>query len=490
MKDTKRTYALHWCRNALAAAIALLAANPLLAQQGPPGELDPNFGSAGVLMTNFFDTDEEINAVAALPDGRFVVAGTVVGRNASGSGSSPNFAVARYLPDGRLDPSFGSNGLFQLDLSGNVDEAHSVRRLRDGGLLVGGLLAPVPYSDFAIVKLRRDGSLDTSFGEPGVGGRAGYVRLDVRGPTLHDEGRYIAVQRDGKIIVAGNTLVPVGNFEYRRVTVARYTADGQPDPSFGGSNSGYVVLPGTYAADAQTSDYVSGIATIQNGDLPADDSITLVGYTFARNNGFVYRLTRDGLPDTTFNGSGRVNVTSTSSSGVYRGASSLRAGVIDDAGRTVLLGSGGDNGFTFLRLAPNGSQDMNFGNNGRALVKYSISSSYDEPRAIALQGNGKIVASGYATSTATGAPRKDFFVTRLAANGQPDFGYGDGQGRKIVAAVAQADESYAVTLEPSGNILAAGYALRPNTSQNDFAVLRTYGDPDRIFADGVDGPQF
>lgn len=489
MNSTNTAYCMRRCRKALAAATLLFTA-PLLAQWGPPGELDPSFNGGSVLMTNFFDTGEEINAVAALPDGRFVVAGSVVGRNVSGTGSSPNFAVARYLPDGRIDPSFGTNGLFQLDLSGNVDEAHAVKRLSDGSLLVTGMLAPTPYTDFALVKLRRDGSLDTAFGDDnGVGARSGYTRLDVRGPSIHDEGHYVAVQSDGRIIVAGNSLVPVGNFQYRRVTVARYTADGRLDTSFGGNNTGYTVLPATYT-DAQSSDYVSGIATTQSGALPANDSITLVGYTFARNNGFVLRLTRDGLLDTGFNGSGKVALSSASTSGVYRGASELRGGVIDETGRTVLLGTGGDNGFTFLRLLPNGSQDMSFGTNGRTLMKYSVSTSYDEPRAIALQGNGKIVASGTAISVATGAPRKDFFVTRLQADGKADFGFGDGQGRKVVAAVAEADGANAVTVEPSGKILAAGFALRPGTSQNDFAVLRVFGDPDRIFADSYEQPVF
>ena len=491
MKHTKRPYGLHWCQKALVAAIALLGANPLLAQQGPPGELDPTFGSAGKLITDFFDSSEEINAVAAMPDGRFLAAGVVVGRNASGPGSSPNFAVARYLPDGRLDPGFGTGGLVQIDLSGNVDEAHSVKWLRDRSILAVGILAPGAYADFALVKLRPNGSLDTSFGQASVGGRAGFVRLDVVGPSTHDEGRYVAVQRDGKIIVAGNSLVTVGNFQYRRTTVARFSADGQLDLSFGGSNTGYVVLPGFNAADPQTGDYITGIALTQTGDLPANDSIAVFGYTFARNNAFVARLTRDGILDSSFGGgTGRVTFSATSTGGVQSGASELRGGAVDDAGRLVLVGTGNDRGLTFLRLRNDGSLDTTFGNNGRTLVKFSSSVNYDEPRALALQGNGKIVASGYATNVASGAPAKDFFVVRLTAAGQPDPGFGDGQGRKLVTVSAVAEESRALAIEPSGNLLVAGYALRSGTSQDDFAVLRPYGDPDRIFADDLDFSEF
>ncbi|WP_313916166.1 hypothetical protein [Tahibacter sp.] len=473
---------------ALAASVLLLAATPVLAQQGPPGELDPTFGSAGKLTTDFFASAEEINAVAPLSDGRFVVAGTVVGRNLTGPGSSPNFSVARYLPDGRLDPSFGTAGLVHLDRSGNVDEAHALKLLPDRSLLVFGILANTAYSDFALLKLRPDGSADTTFGDavPGTGARTGAVLLDVAGANFHDEGRHLAVQRDGKIVVAGNTLVVVGNFRYRRTTVARFSADGVLDTSFGGNGSGYRVLDGFFAADPQTSDYVSGIATNQRGDLPADDSITLVGYTFARNNAFATRLTRDGATDTSFGNQGRVLFSAISSGGVASGVSDLRAARIDNAGRLVLVGSGNDRGLAFLRLLPNGSPDTNFGTNGRTLVKLSSISNYDEARALALQGNGKIVASGYATTAPAGSPQPDFFVVRLTAEGQPDPTFGDGQGRKAVNVITGNEESRALAVEPSGNLLVAGYAAHPNASHTDFAVLRAYGDPDRIFADDAE----
>jgi len=493
VKHTKTTYGLHWSRMALVAGTFLLGAMPVLAQQGPPGELDPTFGGAGRQTTDFFSASEAINDVVALPDRRFVAVGAVTGPNAAGPGSSPNFSVARYLPDGRLDPSFGNNGLFMLDRSGNVDEAQAVKRLGDGSLLVTGTIAPGAYSDFAVVKLRPNGTLDTTFGDAGVGGaRTGSVLLDVAGPNFHDEARQIAVQRDGKIIVAGNTLVVVGNFRYRRATVARFSAAGVLDTSFGGTGTGYVVLNGFNAADPQSGDYVTAIATNQRGDLAADDSITLVGYTFGRNNAFAVRLTRDGALDTSFGTpagaarSGSVTFSAANSGGVATGASDLRGARIDNANRVVLAGTRGDRGFTFLRLLPNGSLDTTFGSNGRTLVKLSGVSTYDEPRALALQGNGKIVASGFASTAPAGAPQPDFFVVRLGPDGQPDFGFGDGQGRKVVNVITGNEESRALAVEPSGNLLVAGYAAHPNASHDDFAVLRVYGDPDRIFADDLE----
>ncbi|MCQ4166475.1 delta-60 repeat domain-containing protein [Tahibacter harae] len=495
MKHTNTPYGLHWCRKALAAAALLFVAPPLLAQWGPPGELDPSFAGTGKLTTDFYDRNDRINAIDTMSDGRFVVAGVVVGPNVGG-GYSDNFALARYLPDGRLDGSFGNNGLVMFDVSGNVDEAHSVKVLRDGSILAAGVIAPGAYSDFVLFKRRRDGSADTSFGDDApAGGRTGSVRLDVRGPSFHDEGRHFAVQSDGKIVMIGNTLVPNGNFNYRRVTAARFTADGRLDPGFGGSGTGYVVLGNQYANNGQTSDYVTGIALDQRGNLWSDDTINITGYTDSANNAFVVRLTRDGLLDTTFgtlnNGvrSGSLLLTATNSGGVASGISEVRAGRIDAAGRLVLVGPGTDRGLAFLRRQRNGDADMSFGSNGRTLVKLSDSSRYDEPAAMALQGNGKIVASGYATQIVGSTPQKDFFVVRLDANGLVDVPFGD-QGRKAVTVSTTTDESTSMAVDVWGNLVVAGYALRAGTAQTDFAILRVYGDPDRIFADDYQVPAF
>lgn len=495
MKHTNTPYGLHWCRKALAAAALLFIAPPLLAQWGPPGELDLSFNGSGKLTTDFYERNDRINAVDTMSDGRFVVAGIVVGPNVAGAGSSDNFALARYLPDGRLDATFGNNGLAMFDASGNVDEAYSVKVLRDGSVLAAGVIAPDAYSDFVLFKRRRDGSADTSFGDdaPVGGGRTGSVRLDMRGSGFHDEGRYIAVQSDGKIVMIGNTLVPNGSFNYRRVTAVRFTADGRLDLSFGGNGTGYVVLGNQYANNGQTSDYVTGIALDQSGNLWSDDTINITGYTNSANNAFVIRLTRDGLLDTTFgavnNGvrSGSLLLTATNSGGVASGISEVRAGRIDAAGRLVLVGPGTDRGLAFLRRQRNGDADTSFGTNGRTLVKLSDSSRYDEPAAMALQGNGKIVASGYATQIVGGAPQKDFFVVRLDANGFADVPFGD-QGRKAVTVSTGTDESTALAVDVWGNLIVAGYALRAGTAQTDFAILRVYGDPDRIFADGFEVP--
>lgn len=496
MKHTNTATSLHWCRTALAAVLSLAGAAPAFALDGPPGELDPTFGSTGKLTTDFFNATDEIFAVAPLPDGRFLAAGSTIGPNASGPGSSPNVAVARYLPDGRLDTTFATNGKFQFDLGGGTDTAYSLKVLPDGSVLVGGELSPQSHLDFALLKLRPNGTLDTTFGADNGAARTGYVRLDIVGPTSHDEGRFVAVQRDGKIVLAGNSLVTQGSFRYRRATVARFTADGRIDTTFGSTGTGYVVLPGMYSADPQNNDYVTGIVLTQSGSLPANDTIAVTGYTFARNNGFIARLTRDGAIDTTFGDasgaarSGRVIVTEVIGT-PRRGLPEVMGARMDDAGRIVVAGTGGDRGFAFLRYLADGTPDGTFGTNGRTLVKFSGASDYDEALAVALQGNGKIVAVGRVDVVPPGGTAQDdFFVVRLLPNGQPDPGFGSGFGYKIVSFTTEADTAATIAVEPSGNLLVGGVAKRVGAAQTDFAIARLFGDPDRLFYNGFETPVF
>lgn len=486
MKYTNAFRRLHGA----SAAIALLfgvAAAPLHAAH--PGDPDPSFDQDGHLWSDFFGTQEEIFALAPMSDGRFLAAGVVVGANAEGTGSSENVAVARYLPNGALDASFGEGGLRHIDFDGGPDAARAVRQLPDRGILIGTAATTDAHADFGLIKLRHDGSLDPSFGEPDAGSaRKGYVRLDIGGPTVHDDLAAMAVYPGGGIVAAGVTRVQHANgFAYSQVAVARFSAAGDLDTGFG-SGSGYVLLAPFLGDDG---DILTGIALDQAGNPGADQRIVLVGYTFARNNAFIARLNADGTPDASFGGgSGRVTIQASSSGGQASGLSTIVAARLTREGKIVVLGEGSDRGLTVMRFNANGSLDAGFGVGGRTTVKFSGASDYDQPAALALQGNDKIVAAGYATNRATGAPRKDFFVVRLLANGQPDTGFGDGQGRVVAQLSPEDDGALAVAVEPSGNLLVGGYQRRSGVTANDFALLRLFGDPDRIFANGFDGPGF
>lgn len=483
MKFTKATIRPH--RLALAATSALAcAATPLLAAH--PGDLDGNFGLGGYVTSDFFGTDEQVFAVASMRDGRFVAAGKVTGANASGSGGSENMSIARYLPNGALDPTFGSGGLVQFDVDAGSDEVRALRVLSDGGILAAGSLSTSSHADFGILKLRADGSRDTTFGEAdAVTGRKGYVRLDIAGANFHDNAYAMAVQRDGRVVLAGTTSVFHDGFNYNQVAIARFTADGVADATFGGGD-GIVVLDPFFGA---AGDVLTTIALDQAGDPGADGGIVVGGYTFGRNCAFLARVTASGAVDTNFGQGGRVVLADANAGGVRTGMSKLTGARIAADGKIVALGTGGDRGMTVMRFAANGALDGGFGANGRSLIKFSGIADNDEPAALALQGNGRIVAAGYATNRATGAAHKDFFVGRWNADGSVDTAFGD-QGHKVAQVATGEDEAFAVAVEVSGHILAGGYSTRPNVAPRDYAILRLLGDADRIFANGFDASRF
>ena len=103
-----------------------------------------------------------ISALTVAPDGRIVAAGTAQ----SGSGNS-TFAVARYLPDGSLDPSFGNHGTVVTAFTGT---AEAVAVQSDGKIVVAGghVLLPALQVEYGLARFDVNGDLDGSFGNGGT----------------------------------------------------------------------------------------------------------------------------------------------------------------------------------------------------------------------------------------------------------------------------------------------------------------------------------
>jgi uncharacterized delta-60 repeat protein len=431
----------------------------------PPGTLDPSFGTGGRVTTSFGGSTEAIHAVQILDDDRIVV----VGESASGPNTSNNIAVARYLENGLTDANFGTNGVTRIDGGGGVaDYGNAMAIQPDGKILAAGAIVPSgsSYSNFGVVRLDADGQPDTDFG---TGGIAHYNM----GPALsiNDYATAIAQQGDGKIVVGGVALATDGAFNYQRFGLLRLDSEGDLDATFG--TGGSVIAPSPVA---QGADYLAAIARLPNGELPADDSITVVGYTFARNTAIVRRYTANGQPDASFGQGGEVLLSDAFSNGVYTGVSVIFAAVLQPDGRLVVVGQGGDRGFAIIRLLENGSLDSSFGTNGRAHVKFSGPSFYDEPFAVSAQINEKIVVAGYFG----GPPNDDFAVARLLPGGTPDSTFGGGTGRAIVPISATtADRALALAVAPSGRLVLAGWVQDPQAvgQQRDFALVRLFGDP-------------
>jgi len=166
--------------------------NFTLARYQPDGSPDATFGTGGVVTTDL-GGDEEISALVLQPDGKLVAAGGTY--NAS-TASYSNFALARYQPDGSLDPTFGTGGLVTTDLGGS-DSINALVLQPDGRLVAAGYNSLTSsHTNFALARYQPDGSLDPTFGTGGL------VTTDLGGD---DSIGALVLQPDGKLVAAGST---------------------------------------------------------------------------------------------------------------------------------------------------------------------------------------------------------------------------------------------------------------------------------------------
>jgi uncharacterized delta-60 repeat protein len=321
----------------VAAAVCLLG----VPVQAAPGDLDPSFGEGGKVTTDVGPGSEMAAAIAIQADGKIVVAGR--------GGPFSDFVLARYNTDGNLDPSFGIGGQVTTDFGGNNDAASGVAIQADGKIVAAGSAAPESSCcQFALARYNTDGSLDPSFGT------GGQVTTDFGGL---DEASGVAIQADGKIVVAGRGG-PSSDF-----ALARYNADGTLDPSFG--TGGQV-----------TTDF-GGFGDAANGvAIQTDGKIVAAGTGFA-----LARYNTDGSLDPSFGTGGQVTT---------RGGDDAFGIAIQSDGKIVAAGFISfdfNQDFALARYNVDGSLD------GMVTTDFGDRSG-DVAEAVAIQADGKIVAAG------------------------------------------------------------------------------------------------
>src|SRR5206468_3408648 len=219
---------------------------------------------------------DEVFAVALQADGKIVAAGSYVDIfGTAGHG----FALARYNTNGTLDPSFGVGGVV---LGLNLGAALALAIQGDGKIVVTGSSGADVFSnaDVALARYNPDGTPDIDFGCGTPGTCSGIVLTDF-GPG-RDEGRSLAIQADGKIVLTGGD--PSGDY----FGLARYNPNGSPDASFG--TGGLMTTPlGGFGLSE-----IEAVALALN---PSDGKIVLA----ARSGAFVLaRYNTDGSLDTSF----------------------------------------------------------------------------------------------------------------------------------------------------------------------------------------------
>lgn len=211
----------------------------IIARINEDGTLDRTFGAGtadrtpdGIVALSLSGGDDEANGLVIQSDGKIVVAGTTLA-----SDSTTNAAVARLNTDGSLDTAFGSGtsdgtpeGVVGVSFGTGNDAANAVALQTDGKIVVVGTTTAADNStNIAVARLNADGTLDTAFGAGASDGTPdGVVGLSLG--TGNDVAMSIAVQADGKVLVAGYTVASDAS---TNAAVARLLPDGKLDTAFG-----------------------------------------------------------------------------------------------------------------------------------------------------------------------------------------------------------------------------------------------------------------
>lgn len=426
---------LHRCVGGLLLA-GMLALAPGL--RAAPGDLDPSFNGTGKVTTNVGSISAYANSVALQVDGKIVVAGYAdIG--------SQDFALVRYYSNGTVDETFGSNGKVYTAIGTVEDRATAVVVQPDGKILAVGWsrVASGSNDNFALVRYTSTGALDTT----GFGGGTGKVTTDFG--TTQDSAAAVALQSDGKILVAGKTQTDFA--------LARYNSDGTLDDTFSGD--------GKVTADFGSSSDRGHAVAVQ-----ADGKILVAGY---HNNGSdddfaVVRFNSDGTLDTSSFGTGGTGrVTTDFGSGDDNGFSMALQG----DGKILVAGrarASNKDHFGLVRYTSSGALDTDFNFTGRVITP--VGGVQDIGRSIRLQGDGKILVAGQAYN----GSNDDFAVVRYTTAGALDDGF-NGTGKVTVAIGAVSETCQALVVQPDNKILLAGQSY--DGAEYDFALVRLQGDP-------------
>jgi uncharacterized delta-60 repeat protein len=404
--------------------------------QAAPGDLDPSFGSGGLVTTDFGGRGDFSLGVALQPDGKIVTAG-----NSSAVGVfSVAFALARHNPNGTLDTTFGNGGTVLTSFGGSLSAGADVAVQPDGKIVAVGLA----NGDFGVARYNVDGTLDAAFGSGGL------VTTDF---GRFDQANGVAVQPDGKIVVVG----PLGD----AVGVARYNPSGSLDPTFG--TGGKVV---TQAAESPYGGY--DVAVTSAGKIVVGG-----GTSFGPSDFLIIRYNADGSLDSTFGGGGIVT-TDFGGSDTAFGIALTADGKITAAGvmRAAAPGSPGD--FALARYNSDGSLESTFGSGGKVTTDFS--SSDDTGNGLVIQSGGSITVAGITGSAATGTR---FAVVRYTSTGALDTSFGSG-GKATASFGNQINNAFDIAAQPDGKVVVAGGTADFTRGITDFALARFLGSTTAI----------
>ena len=427
------------------------------------GDLDTSYNGTGINVSDLGTGTDRAAAVAAQSDGKTVV----VGWADVGDAGSDQLVVLRYNVDGTLDNSFSTDGVDTQDVSTSADYGYGVAVYPNAGSAHDGKIVAVGYGygtthDIIVLRYNPDGTLDTSFDDDGK------VLLDVgtalsSTPGTQDFARSVALQSDGKIMVAGKS----GD----EVAVVRFNTDGTLDSSFdtdgvvttvvgtgrswaysvGVQSDGKIVL----AAEAKAPAFGSALSSTQN-----DFAVVRYNSNGTLDTSFGLDYDNDSTPD-----GFAITQLPNSSQLLQNNIDRPRSLALQTDGK-ILVGGYANYDPAVVRYNSDGTLDTSFSSDGIMTVPAFVGAGgSEETHGMALQSDGKIVF-GYSRYDVHAKAS----LLRFDSNGELDTTFGGGDGNALLALGSIKDFGNAVAVLPSGTIVIVGSSAPSHHMLWDIAV--------------------
>lgn len=448
-----------------AALIAMVAATSK--SHATDGALDATFGTGGIALAGLATITGGSHPIVQ-PDGKIIYCSVV----SSGGTSGDDFVVLRFNADGTPDSTFSFDGKVTIDFDGGYDGCNGLALQPDGKIIaIGYTVSQGADYDFAIARLNADGSLDSTFGS-GTGRTT--VAFDLA-DTHDDRARAVALQPDGKIVVAGYALAGV-NQDYD-FAVVRLSADGTRDTTFNGS--GRVTIPFDMPQSTHRLDEAESVAIDGVGRIVVAGSAEAGDFSFDFG---VARLLPDGQIDDEFDADGRLTIAFDIGATKDDDATHM---IVQNDGRIVLagyvdtsLGTEPNYDFAVARIRPDGSSDADFGVDGKVVVPFDIGGPQNDfAYGVVEDEAARLIVAGSSTSSDT---TYNATLVRLMRDGTIDPGFGT-YGKVTISQAGRSMTASGAAFQGTQIVIAGGSFT--NLDSDDY-VARL--EVDLLFADGFE----
>lgn len=428
--------------------LAVLNTGKLFSQTG--SVLDNSFSGDGIVVTNISGTSEDkVYDVEVAPDKKIVVTGM------TRKSGNADLLIIRYNPDGTLDNTFSGDGIVVTSLGSMLESGGALVIQPDGKIIVMVNIMEGSEYNSMLLRYNVNGTLDNSFSGDG--------KLTIDFSAWDDQMNDVALQADGKIVVAGST--DDGAFS-SKIFVARFMSNGSYDASF--NSTGYKMIDIVagdidYATDLEIQPDNKIVMSAFAGDI----TLSVVIIRLNTNGSFDGSLGNNGIARSDW---GAPHLAIARELELQTDGKIVLSGDVDWAPNTYNISHA-----VVARYNSDGTFDKSFAGDGQMELDFhnpnnppAPASQIESVESLDILPDGKIIAGGW---TSDFISPWYFAVARINTNGTFDNSFGNkGFAYTDIGNDFEEDIETSLVTQADGNILHCGYTL--NNGNYDVTVVR------------------